>query len=178
MIKKILISFLILFGLKVSSFAEVTGPAAVYKVTMKKVELCTASTSVTDCQNSIVIGSGEQEVDIASVGAGSAAAAFGDPALLPLGETYTHMRVTVDRKFVMKSKTVLDPAGDAEGCVTMATSTTLYGAAEATRKYTHRISHADEKGLGDAEEMNIYLENDSYTLCTCLLYTSPSPRDS
>ena len=166
MIKKILISFLILLGLKVSSFAEVTGPAAVYKVTMKKVELCTASTSVTDCQNSIVIGSGDQEVDIASVGAGSAAAAYGDPALLPLGETYTHMRVTVDRKFVMKSQTVLDPAGDAEGCVTMATSATLYGAAEATRKYTHRISHADEKGLGDAEEMNIYLENDSYTLCT------------
>ena len=166
MIKKILISFLILLGLKVSSFAEVTGPAAVYKVTMKKVELCTGSTSVTDCQNSIVIGSGDQEVDIASVGAGSAAAAYGDPALLPLGETYTHMRVTVDRKFVIKSKTVLDPAGDAEGCVTMATSTTLYGAAEATRKYTHRISHADEKGLGDAEEMNIYLENDSYTLCT------------
>ena len=167
MIKKILISFLILFGLKVSSFAEVTGPAAVYKVTMKKVELCTASTSVTDCQNSIVIGSGDQEVDIASVGSGSAAAAYGDPALLPLGETYTHMRVTVDRKFIIKSGALLSPSqADTNNCVTMATSTTLYGAAEATRKYTHRISHADEKGLGDAEEMNIYLENDSYTLCT------------
>ena len=95
MIKKILISFLILLGLKVSSFAEVTGPAAVYKVTMKKVELCTGSTSVSDCQNSIVIGSGDQEVDIASVGAGSAASNYGDPALLPLGETYTHMRLSL-----------------------------------------------------------------------------------
>ena len=104
-------------------------------------------------------------VDVAAVGQGAVAAAYGDPALLPLGETYTHMRVTVDRKFVIKSKSVLDPDGDAEGCVTKATSTTLYGGAEATRKYTHNISHADEQELTDAEEMNIYLVNDSYTLC-------------
>ncbi len=166
MIKKIIISFLILFGLKVSSFAEVTGPAAVYKVTMKKVELCTGSTSVTNCKNSVVIGSGNKQVDIASVGAGSTAAAYGDPALLPLGETYTHMRVTVDRKFVIKSKTLLNPSqADTEKCVTMATTNTLYGGAESTRKYTHRISHAHNKALTDAAEMNIYLENDSYTKC-------------
>ena len=83
--------------------ASTTGAADVYKVTMKKVELCTGSTSVTDCKNSIVIGTGNKVVDIAAVGSGSVAAAYGDPALLPLGETYTHMRVTVDRKFVMKS---------------------------------------------------------------------------
>ena len=131
----------------------------------KKLELCTSSTSVTDCTNSVTIGTGNQVIDIAAVGEGAVAAAYGDPALLPLGETYTHMRVTVDRKFVIKSKTVLDPDGDAEGCVTRATSTTLYGGAEATRKYTHNISHADENALTDAQEMNIYLVNDSYTLC-------------
>ena len=31
--------------------ASTTGAADVYKVTMKKVELCTASTSVTSCEN-------------------------------------------------------------------------------------------------------------------------------
>ena len=36
--------------------ASTTGAADVYKVTMKKVELCTASTSVTSCENAIVIG--------------------------------------------------------------------------------------------------------------------------
>ena len=165
MIKKIIISFLIFIGLTVSALASATGPAAVYKVTMKKVELCTSSTSVTDCTNSVTIGTGNKVVDVAAVGEGSVAAAYGDPALLPLGETYTHMRVTVDRKFVIKSGSVLDPAGDAEGCVTRETSTTLYGGAEATRKYTHNISHADERVIGDAQEMNIYLTNDSYTLC-------------
>lgn len=165
MLKKITISFLIFIGFTVSALASTSGPAAVYKVTMKKVELCTSSTSVTNCANSVTIGTGDKVVDIASVGSGSVAAAYGDPALLPLGETYTHMRVTVDRKFVMKSGSVLDPAGDAEGCVTRATSDTLYGGTEAARKYTHNISHADEKALTDAQEMNIYLVNDSYTLC-------------
>ena len=165
MIKKIIISFFILIGFTVSALASAVGPAAVYKVTMKKVELCTSSTSVTNCANSVVIGTGDKEVDIAAVGSGTVAASYGDPALLPLGETYTHMRVTVDRKFVMKSGSVLDPAGDAEGCVTRATSDTLYGGTEAARKYTHNISHADDKAIGDAQEMNIYLVNDSYTQC-------------
>jgi len=165
MLKKILISIFIFIGLIVSAFSSATGPAAVYKVTMKKVELCTSSTSVTNCTNSVTIGTGNKVVDIASVGSGSVAASYGDPTLLPLGETYTHMRVTVDRKFIMKSGSVLDPAGDAEGCVTRATSDTLYGATEAARKYTHNISHADDKAIGDAQEMNIYLVNDSYTQC-------------
>ena len=165
MIKKIIISLFILIGFTVSALASASGPAAVYKVTMRKVELCTSSTSVTNCANSVVIGTGDKVVDIAAVGEGAVAAAYGNPALLPLGETYTHMRVTVDRKFVIKSGSVLDPAGDAEGCVTRATSDTLYGGTEAARKYTHNISHADDKTIGDAQEMNIYLVNDSYTQC-------------
>ena len=165
MIEKIIISFFIFLGLTVSALANATGPTAIYKITMKKVELCTSSTSVTDCANSVVIGTGSKEVDIASVGSGSVAANYGNPALLPLGETYTHMRVTIDRKFVIKSGSVLDPAGDAEGCVTRATSDTLYGATEAARKYTHNISHADDNAIGDAQQMNIYLTNDSYTQC-------------
>ena len=37
---------------------------------MKKVELCTASTGVTSCENSVVIGETEKTVDIASVDKG------------------------------------------------------------------------------------------------------------
>ena len=184
MIKKTIIFFFIFIGLTVSALASTSGPAAVYKVTMKKVELCTSSTSVTNCTNSVTIGTGDKVVDVAAVGQGAVAAAYGDPALLPLGETYTHMRVTMDRKFVIKSGSALTPAGDAESCVTKATSNTLYGGAEATRKYTHNISLADEQELADAEEMNIYLTNDSYTLCenadcsedsaATVTYTSPT----
>ena len=165
MIKKIIISFLIFIGLTVSALASASGPVKVLKVTIKKLELCSGSTSVTDCTNSVTIGTGTKVIDIAAADVGAVAAAYGDPALLPLGETYTHMRVTVDRKFVIKSGSVLDPAGDAEGCVTRETSNTLYGGTEAARKYTHNISHADEKALADAQEMNIYLTNDTYTLC-------------
>ena len=165
MIKKIIISFLIFIGLTVSALANASGPVAVLKVTLKKLELCSGSTSVTDCTGSVTVGTGTKVIDIAAADVGAVAAAYGDPALLPLGETYTHMRVTMDRKFVIKSGSALTPAGDAESCVTKATSNTLYGGAEATRKYTHNISLADEQELADAEEMNIYLTNDSYTLC-------------
>ena len=58
------------------------GNADVYKVTMRKVELCEGYTVVdfddvgTDaaCKNAVTIGSGDLVVDIASVSAGSAAA--------------------------------------------------------------------------------------------------------
>ena len=118
------ISFLICFI--VSSYSA-TGSAAVYKVTMRKVELCTASTGVTSCENAVVVGSGDKVVDIAAVNAGAAAASYGDPALLPLGETYTHMRVTIDRKFTIKSGEQLDPSGAASGCVTQAETDAMYG---------------------------------------------------
>ena len=165
MIKNIIISLLILISLSVAAFSNATGPTAVYKVTMKKVELCSSSNGINNCGNAIVIGTGNKVVDIASVSAGLTAANYGNPALLPLGETYTHMRVTIDRKFVVQSGSVLDPDGDAEGCVTRTATDALYGGTEAARKYTHNISHADEKALSDAQEMNIYLTNDSYTQC-------------
>ena len=156
------ISFLIIFI--VSSYAA-SGSAAVYKVTMRQVELCTASTGVTSCENAVVVGSGDQVVDVASVSAGAEAANYGDPALLPLGETYTHMRVTIDRKFTIKSGEQLDPTGAASGCVTQEVTDSMYGTTESARKYTHKVSVTDDTALSSAAEMNVYLENDSYTLC-------------
>ena len=160
---KIFISnILILFFLSVSAYA-VTGAADVYKVTMRKVELCTGSTGVGSCDNAVVIGSGDKEVDIASVSAGAAAASYGEPALLPLGETYTHMRVTIDRKFTIKNSTAIAAGENATACRTIATTTAMYGGtAEATRKYTHKPVVANNQ---TAAEMNIYLVNDQYTRC-------------
>tara|TARA_X000000368_G_scaffold390730_1_gene354182 strand:+ start:999 stop:1769 length:771 start_codon:yes stop_codon:yes gene_type:complete len=158
------ISFLVCFI--VSTYAA-TGSAEVYKITMRKVELCTASTSVTNCENAVVLGSGDKVVDIAAVTAGASAASYGDPALLPLGETYTHMRVTIDRKFTIKSGEQLDPSGAASGCVTQAETDAMYGGGtgESGKKYTHKVSVTDDTALSSAAEMDVYLENDSYTLC-------------
>lgn len=160
---KIFISnILILFFFSVYAYA-VTGAADVYKVTMRKVELCTGSTGVSSCDNAVVIGTGDKEVDIASVDAGASAASYGEPALLPLGVTYTHMRVTIDRKFTIKNSTAIAAGENATACRTIATTTAMYGGtAEATRKYTHKPVVANNQ---TAAEMNIYLVNDQYTRC-------------
>lgn len=161
------ISFFISYY-EIAFAATAKGNADVYKVTMRKIELCTGYTVVdfdnvnTDdaCQNAVVIGSGDKVVDIASVDAGAAAANYGDPALLPLGETYSHMRVTIDRKFTIKSETALDTGGtnDTDNCVTVATTDAHYGSgsSEAARKYTHKVA-VDEGGTN--AEMNLYMTN-------------------
>ena len=178
-----LTTFLFIFVLsnKLAIAATATGNADVYKVIMRKVELCTGYTVVdfddvgtaAACQNAVTIGSGDKEVDIASVTAGSAAANYGDPALLPLGETYTHMRVTVDRKFIIRSESALDTGGtdDTDNCVTVATTDAQYENDEATDKYTHKVAIAEG---GTKAAMNLYMTdgrqgdestNNNYTQC-------------
>ena len=156
------------------------GDADVYKVTMRKVELCEGYTVVdfddvgTDaaCKNAVTIGSGDLVVDIASVSAGSAAASYGNPALLPLGSTYTHMRVTVDKKFVIRSESAIDTGGedDTDNCITVATTDAQYENDEATDKYTHKVAIAEG---GTKAAMNLYITDgkqageagNTYTQC-------------
>ena len=144
--------------------ASTTGAADVYKVTMKKVELCTASTSVTDCENPIVIGNTEKTVDIAATDAGSAAANYGDPALLPLGETYTHMRVTVDRKFTIQADLTVEGV-TAKCATTAALSGSAYpgGSLSGNEKYD-RLPVVEDGGT--AAEADLYLKNDQMKTCT------------
>ena len=139
------------------------GAATVYKVTMRKVELCTSSTSVTDCQDSVIVGSGEKVVDIAAVDAGAAAASYGDTALLPLGVTYTHMRVTIDREFVIKSAAIdTTDSDDTDDCKTIASTDAMFVTDRATDKYTHVPVVAEG---GTNAEMNLYMVSDNYSRC-------------
>jgi len=153
---------LVLLFITISNAATVKGAASVYKVTMKKLELCTASTGVTVCTGAVVIGEGAKVVDIASVDAGAVAGSYGDAALLPLGVTYTHVRVTILRKFTIKTSSAIDTGGTPDACVTQAATDTLYGDTEAARKFTHAITVADD---ATAAEMDTYLQNDSYLIC-------------
>ena len=159
----VLVKLLLVLFVASSNAATVKGAASVYKVNMTKLELCTASTGVTVCTGAVVIGEGEQEVDIAAADAGAVAGAYGNAALLPLGVTYTHMRVTILRKFTVKTKTAIDTGETPDACVTQAATTALYGGTEASRKFTHAITVADD---GTAAEQNLYLTNDSYLVCT------------
>ena len=158
----IILSLILWVGSIQISFAA-KGPADIYKVTMRKVELCTASTGVTSCENAVVIGSGDRTIDIAAVGEGAVAAAYGDSALLPLGTTYTHMRVTIDRKFSVRSKTAISGGdGNTDECVTIATTDDMYAGDQDANKYTHKPAVAEG---GTRAEMNMYLINDQYTRC-------------
>ena len=158
----------LLLVLFIANSYAVKGAATVYKVTMRKVELCTGSTSVDNCDGAVVIGSGDKQIDIAAVDAGAVAGTYGDAALLPLGVTYTHMWIKISRKFILKSDDndqVLTDNGDT--CRTTATADSHYETDEATDKYTHKRAQTEGTGVTTAEG-NYYLINhgtDGATIC-------------
>ncbi len=144
--------------------ASATGAADTYKVTMRKVELCTSSTSVSNCEGSVTIGSGDQTIDISAVDAGAAAGSYGDAALLPLGETYTHLRVTIDRSFIISSS--IEVSGVTADCNTTADlSGSSYpgGSLSGTEKYDR--SPVEDDGQTQAAA-TLYLKNDQMKICT------------
>ena len=159
----IIAKFLLLVFVTNSYSASALGAPTVYKVIMKKVELCTASTGVTSCEGAIVIGETEKTVDIASVDAGLAAATFGDPALLPLGETYTHMRVTIDRKMIIKADiTVPDVSKPCRTTAALSGSAYPGGSLSDLEKYDRTPVVADD---GTAAEADVYMKNDQMETC-------------
>ena len=163
LIKILVINFFFFTAYILPLYASVLGNADVYKITMRKLEFCTGSNGVTDCSDAVVVGSGDVQVDIAAVDAGAAAAAYGEPTLLPLGVTYTHMRVTIDRKFEIRNDTAIAAGSNATACRTIATTSAMYGGAtESSRKYTHKPVVANNQ---TAANMNIYVINDQYTRC-------------
>ena len=167
--KKIILTFFsIIFLLASNNAFAAKGAAAVYKVTMNEAALCTGHTSGTTCDGKVRIGIGDKEIDIAAVDAGSVAGTYGDAALLPLGETFTHMWVKIGRKFILKTDN--DNAVKTDGgavCRTTATADAHYATTEAARKYTHKRAQTAGTGVTTVEG-NYYLMNhgtDAITIC-------------
>jgi len=158
--KIFLVSFIFL-GMNSNLKAE-TGAATVYKITMKKIELCESSTGVDNCVGSIVLAERDFEIDIAAADAGAAAASYGDVALLPLGTTYQHMRVTISRKFTIKADIAVN--GISTRCRTIA-GIKYPGdhAAAGNEIHTHAPAVAPNQG---AANMVTYLINDKASICT------------
>ena len=185
---KLLILSIILLNLNFIfvNAAEVKGAADIYKVTMHKMELCTGhtagdfdltATSTTQCQNAVTIGTSTAgvEVDIASVGAGAVAGSFGDAMVLPLGETYTHVRVTLNRNMKLRTEAAINTTGggSVDNCMTIATTDGMYVTDEETDRYTHKPVIAEGGNGGASEEMSLYIYNgqqtgdnaNTYSLC-------------
>ena len=159
--KIFLVSFIFL-GMNSNLKAE-TGAATVYKITMKKIELCESSTGVDDCVGAVVLAERDFEIDIAAADAGAAAASYGDVALLPLGTTYQHMRVTISRKFTISADIAVAnlTGGD---CQTYAEAK-YPGDHDASGNEIHTHRPAMSPGE-DQAEMVSYLVNDEFTICT------------
>ncbi len=163
--KVYIILFSVLFLLVTKNAFAAKGKAAVYKVTMNEAALCTGNSSGTTCDGKVTIGSGDKVVDIAAVDAGATAATYGDPALLPLGTTYTHMWVKISRKFTIKTSDTQTPTDlrlktdNGDVCKSVANTDAMYGlgSSESDRKYSHVIG-INEGGSSSAEQ-NAYLMN-------------------
>ena len=97
-----LVIFFILF--QSNLFAATTlGTASEYKITIKKIELCGAGSTISECVGPITIFSGDSGlIDIASTTAGATAASLGDVSAAPLGASYSVVQVTMDRKVTLK----------------------------------------------------------------------------
>lgn len=82
-----------------------SSPAKKFEITINKIELCTgaplSSTADTSCNNPHIVRDTPTTVDIASKNIGEALANFGNSRSLTTGITYTHVRITIDRKMTI-----------------------------------------------------------------------------
>ena len=101
-----------------------TGPASEYKITMTLLELCDSTSSLTACNNPVVIGSGSSGVvDIAGTTAGEAAASYGSLSTVPIGTTFTHMQITMNRSITATGNAV-DTHSTPDQCFTNGSAAT------------------------------------------------------
>ena len=134
-----------------------TGPATEYKITIKKIELCGAGSSISDCVGPITIFEGDSGlIDIASTTAGATAASLGDVSSAPLGASYSVIQVTMDRKVTLKG-TVTSGTDTCSTIASNASSQILNGkgahgatGSEAAGVYYMGEALGSDMGAGDA----------------------------
>jgi len=108
------------------------GPATKYIVTMQKVELCEDSA----CATSTTVGDATMNVDIASVSAGADIGSYAPTTGLPLGKTFTHLRVTISRTFTVTGTVTISSTVCATDGGTDSTATSLLDAGTGTATST------------------------------------------
>lgn len=99
----VLAAFGLAFGIGMPAAADPipgtnSAPAAVYEVNVLQAELCRSAA----CTNPYILGSGNQVFDIGSVSAGAEVGQFVDLQNIPLFETWSHVRVTLDTTFTIQ----------------------------------------------------------------------------
>ena len=123
----LILALTILFSNK-SYAATGEGAASEYVVTMKKLELCQDSA----CATSTTVGEHSMGVDIASVSAGADIGSYAATSGLPLGTTFSHLRVTVSRTFTVTGSVTAGSTDCVTGGGTDNTATNLLDAGTGT----------------------------------------------
>ena len=108
------------------------GPATEYIVQMEKLELCEDSA----CATSTTVGDSKMKVNIASVSAGADIGSYAPTTGLPLGTTFSHLRVTIARTFTVTGTVTISSTVCATDGGTDNTSTNLLDAGTGTATST------------------------------------------
>ena len=164
--KKIfLFLFIIFFTTKVYSANPATGDATEYIVELQKVELCEDSA----CSTSTTVGDTSASFNIASSAAGAEVGTFAKTTCLPLGTTFTHLRVTVSRTFTITGSVTTDNGdcmtdGGTDASATQLLVGKLTGSAVSTSMFlpnTGSYGATDGTRDGDVGSSNIDMDYSS-----------------
>ena len=157
----LILALTILFSNK-SYAATGEGAATEYIVTMKKLELCEDSA----CATSTTVGDSSKPVNIASVSAGADIGSYAATTGLPLGTTFSHLRVTVNRTFTVTGTVTAGSTDCVTDGGTDSTATSLLDAGTGTAVST-TMYLADADGYAAADGDN---DKDEITMS----YSSPT----
>ena len=162
--KKIFLIFALTILFFNNSYAATgEGVASEYIVTMKKVELCEDSA----CATSTTVGDSKMGVDIASVSAGADIGSYAATTGLPLGTTFSHLRVTVSRTFTVTGSVTAGSTACVTDGGTDNTATNLLDAGTGTAvSTTMYLSDADgyavSDGDNDADQITMSYSSPTY----------------
>tara|TARA_B100002051_G_scaffold271931_1_gene307628 strand:+ start:323 stop:1147 length:825 start_codon:yes stop_codon:yes gene_type:complete len=171
--KRFIIVIFLLFCFNFSSQAfAANGAATVYKVTITKIELCTAAPLAnkkdTTCTGATTVGTGNKTFNVASVTAGTQVGSFVSTTGLPIGTTFTHVKPTLTREFTMKGYVDAErvggqSAGEDDYCFCRTESDSTYNST--TGKYKSLQFGKCEKtaalAAANAEENTFWLQTDT-----------------
>ena len=162
--KKIFLIFALTILFFNNSYAATgEGVASEYIVTMKKVELCEDSA----CATSTTVGDSSKPVNIASVSAGADIGTYAPTTGLPLGTTYTHLRVTVSRTFTVTGSVTAGSTDCVTDGGTDSTATHLLDAGTGTAVSTTMYladadGYAAADGDNDADQITMSYSSPTY----------------
>ncbi len=74
---------------------------AEYTVAVQALEFCQAGSTAANCVGAAVVATGTKSFDIASATVGADVGSYGDIGALPIGSTFTHLRVTLSPIFTL-----------------------------------------------------------------------------